>query len=192
MRIRRKIIIYLLFCVMAVNQLVDAQDTLHPVIMVKSTPAVILKFTPSMLLDLDNTLTLGVELPLNSRWSVQQEIGWGNSQFNLWGDDSLYPHKNNWRFRTQLRYFIFKSTTHQGGWYLAAEYFRKEVFIRQVHAFGRDCNPITGTCAYFQEGILRTRRRVSAIHGKLGYQWILPDNRISLDLYMGGLSQTYR
>jgi hypothetical protein len=155
----------------------QAQDTIRP--------AVILKFTPSMLLDPDNTLTLGVEIPLSVRWSVQQEVGWGNAYMNLWDERSRYTEKNNWRFRTQLRYYFEKSNSKLSGSYFALEYFRKEVFIRQYQAIGRQCNPLTGTCAYFEEGILRTRRRVSALHGKFGYQWLIPD-RMVVDIYIGG------
>ena len=155
----------------------QAQDTIRP--------AVIVKFTPSMLLDPDNTLTLGVEIPLSSRWSVQQEVGWGNAYMNLWGERSRYPDKNNWRFRTQLRYYLSKSSSGLSGSYFALEYFRKEIFIRQYQAIGRQCNPATGTCAYFEEGILGTRRRVSAFHGKFGYQWLIPD-RMTVEIYVGG------
>lgn len=154
-----------------------AQDTLHP--------KILLKFTPSMLLDPDNTLTLGAEIPLSTRWSVQQEVGWGNAYMNLWGERSRYPDKNNWRFRTQLRYYLSKSSSGLSGSYFALEYFRKEIFIRQYQAIGRQCNPATGTCAYFEEGILRTRRRVSALHGKFGYQWLIPD-RMTVEIYVGG------
>jgi len=154
------------------------QDTLKP--------KVILKTTPSMLLDWDNTLALGVEIPLYRHWSLQQDLGWGNSKFNLWGDGEQYPNKNNWRFRTQLRYYFTDNSVRMGGWYFAAEYFRKEIFIVQNHAFGRDCNPTTGVCAYFEEGLLHTRRRVSALHGKMGYQWFIPDTRLVFDCYFGG------
>ncbi len=155
----------------------QAQDTLQPVI--------IIKFIPSMLLDPDNTLTLGTEIPLGHRWSVQQEVGWGNAYMNLWDERSRYADKNNWRFRTQLRYYFAKSDSKLSGSYFALEYFRKEVFIRQYQAIGRQCNPLTGACAYFEEGFLRTRRRVSALHGKLGYQWLIPD-RMVVDIYVGG------
>lgn len=154
-----------------------AQDTLRP--------TVILKFTPSMLLDIDNTLTLGAEVPFSKRWSMQQEVGWGNAYTNLWNEQSLYPDKNNWRFRTQLRYYFTDPYSPSGGWYFALEYFRKEIFIRQYQALGRQCNPVTGTCAYFEEGILRTRRRVSALHGKFGFQWQFAD-RMLFDFYIGG------
>lgn len=148
--------------------------------------SLILKFTPSMLLDLDNTLTLGIEVPLSSLLSVQQEVGWGNSVLNLWDERTRYPNKNNWRFRTQVRYIFSKNKSGVGGWYVAVEYFRKEIFIKQLHGFGRDCNPNTGTCAYFEEGLLQTRRRISALHGKLGYQWAVPDARVVFDFYLGG------
>ncbi len=163
--------------VLWVTSSLQAQDTVRP--------AVILKFTPSMLLDPDNTLTLGAEIPLSRRWSVQQEVGWGNAYMNLWDERSRYAEKNNWRFRTQLRYYFEKPNSKLSGSYFALEYFRKEVFIRQYQAIGRQCNPLTGTCAYFEEGILRTRRRVSALHGKVGYQWLIPD-RMVVDIYVGG------
>lgn len=155
----------------------QAQDTLQP--------ALIIKIIPSMLLDPDNTLTLGTEIPLGRRWSIQQEVGWGNAYMNLWDERSRYTEKNNWRFRTQLRYYFEKSNSKLSGSYFALEYFRKEVFIGQYQAIGRQCNPLTGTCAYFEEGILRTRRRVSALHGKFGYQWLIPD-RMVVDIYVGG------
>ena len=172
----------LLFCprwmlLLLFTSSLQAQDTIRP--------AAIIKFTPSMLLDPDNTLTLGAEIPLGTRWSVQQEVGWGNSYTNLWDEHSRYPDKNNWRFRTQLRYYVTKSASKLSGSYFALEYFRKEEFIRQYQAIGHQCNPATGTCAYFEEGFLRTRRRVSVLHGKFGYQWLVPD-RMSIEIYVGG------
>lgn len=168
---------WLLLLLLFIESALQAQDTIRP--------SVVLKFTPSMLLDPDNTLTLGAEIPFSTRWSVQQEVGWGNSYTNLWDEHSRYPDKNNWRFRSQLRYYFTNPYSRAGGWYFALEYFRKEIFIRQYQAIGRQCNPATGTCAYFEEGFLRTRRRVSALHGKFGFQWAFPD-RVVLDLYLGG------
>ncbi|MFN8345263.1 MAG: DUF3575 domain-containing protein [Spirosomataceae bacterium] len=176
-RIFRKKRIWVIAILCLTGVAAKAQDTLRP--------AAVLKFTPSMLLDLDNTLTLGAEMPFGKRWGVQQEVGWGSSFTNLWNEHSVYPDKNNWRFRTQLRYYFSNPYSTSGGWYFAMEYFRKEIFIRQYQAFGRQCNTGTGTCAYFEEGILRTRRRVSALHGKFGFQWLIPD-RMIFDIYIGG------
>jgi hypothetical protein len=167
----------LLISVGGMNLSIRAQDTIRA--------KVVLKFTPSMIFDFDNTFTLGAEIPLFKNWSVQQEIGWGNSYLNVWDEKARYPDKNNWRFRTQVRYYFSNPYNTSGSWYLALEYFRKEVFIRQYQALGRQCNSLTGNCAFFEEGILRTRRRVSALHGKIGYQWLIPD-RMVFDVYLGG------
>lgn len=167
---------YLLLALFFAKTYLQAQDTLPP--------RLIVKVTPSMLLDPDNTLALGAEIPLGRGWSLQQEVGWGNAYMNLWDERSRYADKNNWRFRTQLRYYFTKPASRLVGSYFALEYFRKEIFIRQYQAIGRQCNPLTGACAYFEEGILRTRRRVSALHAKFGYQWLIPD-RMVVDMYIG-------
>jgi len=156
---------------------VCGQDTLRP--------KVILKTIPTTLLDPDNTLTLGVEIPIKKRWSLSQELGWGNGALNVWGEDTMYTNKNNFRFRTQGRFYFDDPFTERGSWYIAAEYYRKEVFITEYRALGRGCNSQTWSCAYFEEGYLKTRRRVSAGHLKIGYQVLVP-KRFVIDVYLGG------
>jgi len=154
-----------------------AQDTLRS--------RAILKTVPTTLIDLDNTFTLGVEIPIQTRWSIYQEAGWGDAALSPWEDGKEFASKNNFRFRTQGRYYFSDPYSERGSWYLAVEYYRKEVFINEYRALGRSCNPATGGCAYFEEGFVKTRRRVSASHIKAGYQVVVP-RRLVIDLYLGG------
>lgn len=148
-------------------------------------PKAILKTIPSTLIDPDNTFTLGVEVPLSSRWSVQQEVGWGHHSFNVFSSErEQYPNRQTWRFRPQVRYYFSDISSPNGSFFIALEYFHKMVLTDQVQGVGRDCNPLTGACAYFEEMPVRTRRRVSAGHFKWGYAF-QSQHRMTLEIYMG-------
>ncbi len=148
-------------------------------------PSVILKTIPSTLVDPDNTFTLGVEVPLSGHWSVQQEIGWGHNSFNAYATERAeYPNRQTWRFRSQVRYYFSDISSPNGSFFLALEYFRKNVLTDQMMAIGQGCNPLTGACAYFQEMPVRTRRQVSAGHFKWGYAFET-QHRIAIEIYMG-------
>lgn len=173
----KKLSLYWLFLFSLMGKTLWAQDTLRP--------KIILKTVPTTLIDPDNTLTLGAEIPIATHWSIYQEAGWGNAALSPWEDGKKFASKNNFRFRTQGRYYFSDPYSQRGSWYLAAEYYRKEVFIKEYRALGRGCNPATGGCAYFEEGLVKTRRRVSASHVKAGYQVVVP-RRLVIDLYLGG------
>lgn len=148
-------------------------------------PKAILKTIPSTLVDPDNTLTLGVEVPLANHWSVQQEVGWGHNSFNVFSSErEQYPNRQTWRFRPQVRYYFSDISSPNGSFFIALEYFQKVVLTDRMQAVGRDCNPLTGACAYFQEIPVRTRRRVAAGHFKWGYAFE-SQHRMSLEIYMG-------
>lgn len=157
--------------------LASAQDTLRL--------PVIIKWTPSMLLDPDNSLTLGVEIPISRRGSIQQEIGWGHNQFNAHSyEKEQFPTRQTWRLRSQFRLYIPSFSVGRDKFYLAVEYFRKNVLTERYQSVGRLCNPTTGTCVYFEEITIRSNRRVNAFHGKAGYVFFLSSHFI-LDLYVG-------
>jgi Protein of unknown function (DUF3575) len=144
------------------------------------------KFNPSMFFDPDNTITVGSEVLIKGHWTFQQEIGWGNNLFNLWLERrARFPDKNNWRFKTQIRCYFQAVDFSKSQSYWAIEYYRKDNFISQFAGIGQECNPLTGACAYFEEGILKTHRRVSALHFKIGHQWVLSE-KMQLDFYFGG------
>ncbi|MCU0341469.1 MAG: DUF3575 domain-containing protein [Spirosomaceae bacterium] len=146
----------------------------------------ILKWTPSMLLDPENSIMLGAEIPIGKRWSVQQEVGWGHNAFNAYSNEKArYPNRQTWRFRTQIR-FYFPTFSYNGDkFYIAGEYFRKNVLTDSYQGVGRLCNPTTGACAFFEELEVRSNRRVNAFQGKIGYLFYLSP-RFVLDLYVGG------
>lgn len=148
-------------------------------------PKAILKTIPSTLIDPDNTFTLGVEVPLANHWSVQQEVGWGHNSFNVLSSErEQYPNRQTWRFRPQVRYYFSDISSPNGSFFIALEYFEKNVLTDGAQAVGRDCNPLTGACAYFQEIPVRTRRRVAAGHFKWGYAFE-SQHRMALEIYMG-------
>jgi len=152
---------------------------------VYQSPAAIAKWTPSMLLDPDNTLTLGIEVPFTSRWSVQQEIGWGHNSFNLYSTErERFPNRTTWRYRTQIRYYLSRNPTTTGNSYIAGEYLRKNVFTDELRAVGRQCNAQTGNCAFFEEINVRSNRMVNAFHAKFGYL-IITSEGLCFDIYLG-------
>ncbi|WP_428659768.1 DUF3575 domain-containing protein [Runella sp.] len=148
-------------------------------------PKAILKTIPSTLIDPDNTLTLGLEVPLTNRWSVQQEVGWGHNSFNVYSSErEEYPNRQTWRFRSQIRYYFSDISSPNGSFFIALEYFRKNVLTDQIQSVGRDCDPLTGACAYFQVLPVRINRQVSAGHFKWGYAFST-QSKITIEIYMG-------
>ncbi|MDF7822225.1 DUF3575 domain-containing protein [Runella sp. MFBS21] len=148
----------------------------------QASPSLLLKTIPSTLFDVENSLTLAVEVPFSKHWSVQQELGWGDNAFNIYSRQrELYPNRETWRFRTQIRYYLTDKNT---GAYLAMEYYHKNVVTHSLMGIGQGCNPATGACAYFQEMPIRTNRKVSAAHLKWGCV-LETAQRVIIDVYMG-------
>lgn len=147
---------------------------------------IILKITPLALFDIDNTIQGGIELPLhNPAWAVQQEFGYGHSAFNLWQTErELYPDRETWRFRTQLRYYFLRNN--QRSPYIAGEYLLKKNSEERFQAVGIDCtgDPFNRQCAYFQNRETHLSRIVNAFHLKFGGQFAIGE-RFYLDIYMG-------
>jgi len=149
---------------------------------------IILKITPLALFDLDNTVQLGVEVPLkNPAWTLQQELGYGHSAFNLWYNErQRYPDRETWRFRTQIRYYFLKQNRNSP--YMAGEYLLKKNSEERYEAVGMDCatDRFGGrNCAYFQNRSVHLARFVNAFHLKLGWQFSIGE-RMSFDTYVGG------
>lgn len=149
--------------------------------------AIILKITPLALFDLDNTVQLGVEVPLkNPAWSLQQEMGYGHSAFNLWySERQRYPDRETWRFRTQIRYYFLKQNRNSP--YMAGEYLLKKNMEGKYRSVGMDCSTTQfggQNCAYFQNRRVHLARFVNAFHLKLGWQFSI-GNRMALDTYVG-------
>jgi Protein of unknown function (DUF3575) len=145
----------------------------------------IVKTMPTTLFDIDNTVTFGVEVPFNKHWSIQQELGWGNTWLSPWySERNTYPSKTNWRFRTQGRYYFDEFRNNGGRMYIGMEYFRKDVFVNQLKNIGRECTSQTATCSYFEEANVRTHRAISALHFKFGYQ-VAVSERVIIDTFAG-------
>lgn len=149
----------------------------------ESREHIILKWSPLSLFDIDNTFQAGVEIPLkNNRFTIQQDIGYGHSSFNIWyaqEEDRL--NKATIKARTQLRYYFYEKPRFRS--YIAGEYLFKRVVIKETQWVGMDCGG-SGGCGYFENKDVKLGRFVSALHAKVGWQ-IYFSNRISLDLFMG-------
>ncbi len=122
------------------------------------------KLMPLALIDADNSLTIGFEIPLKNQWAIQQEFGWGNNQTNV--SESvrrMYVNKNIWRYSTQVRCYVHTFARPNKQLYLAAEYFRKDVFVNKES--------------------INTHRAINGLHAKIGYQSVV-DNFV-FDAFFG-------
>jgi hypothetical protein len=147
---------------------------------------VVIKTTPSLIFDVDNTPTLAAEWLFSKNWGLQQEIGWGNAHINPWQNQrDRFPNKENWRFKTQIRYYSKKLLQSDTRFYTAFEWFRKEIFITQNQYIGQDCSTSTNVCGYFKQTDVNTRRSVSVLSIKFGLQFSVY-RRMMIDLYLGG------
>ncbi|MPR32226.1 DUF3575 domain-containing protein [Salmonirosea aquatica] len=157
---------------------VPSPDTLGSVI--------ILKVTPLALFDLDNTVQAGIEVPLwNPAWTVQQEVGYGHSAFNLWHvERDEHPHRETWRSRSQIRYYFHKRN--QQSAYIAGEYLFKKNSEEQFESVGYDCTGgrFNQQCAYFKNQDTHLGRFVNAFHIKWGGQIVMGE-RWLMDIYLG-------
>ncbi len=147
---------------------------------------IILKITPLALFDLDNTVQIGLEVPLrNPAWTIQQELGYGHSAFNLWyGERIEHPNRETWRSRTQLRYYFRDQNRNSP--YLAGEYLFKLNREKKYESVGMECaNGQFGPCAYFQNRDTHLGRFVNAFHVKWGWQFPM-GKRMTFDTYVGG------
>lgn len=146
---------------------------------------IILKITPLALFDLDNTVQVGLEVPLrNPAWTIQQELGYGHSAFNLWyGERKQYPDRETWRFRSQIRYYFRKNN--QKSAYIAGEYLFKKNSEEKYESVGMDClSGQFGPCAYFQYRDVHLGRFVNVFHAKWGGQFTIGE-RMLMDIYLG-------
>ncbi|MCE6992772.1 DUF3575 domain-containing protein [Dyadobacter sp. CY323] len=144
---------------------------------------VILKYSPLPMFDVDNTFQLGVEVPLgNSGFSLQQDLGYGHSKFNIWyQEDSSPPNKDIYKSRTQLRYYFYERRRTKA--YVAGEYLFKKVVYRENQWVGMDCSGFGG-CGYFENRDVKIGRIVGAGHIRAGWQ-IYFANRMTLDFFGG-------
>ena len=149
----------------------------------ESREHIILKWSPLSLFDIDNTFQVGAEIPLaNDRFTIQQDIGYGKSSFNIWyAEEENNPNKSTVKSRTQFRYYFYEKTRFRS--YIAGEYLYKRVVNQETQFVGMDCSN-TGGCAYFQEKNVKQGRFVSALHAKVGWQFYF-SNRTTLDLFTG-------
>ena len=177
MRVRFILGLFLGFLAAAHAQ-VPPPDTLGSVI--------ILKLTPLALFDLDNTIQAGIEVPLpNPAWTIQQEIGYGHSAFNLWhAEREEHPRRETWRSRSQIRYYFRK--TNQRSAYIAGEYLFKKNSEEKFESVGYECigGRFNQQCAYFKNQEVHLGRFVNAFHLKWGGQFSIGE-RWLMDIYLG-------
>lgn len=147
---------------------------------------VILKIAPLTLFDLDNTVQAGIEVPLkNPAWTLQQEVGYGHSAFNLWlYERREHPNRETWRSRSQIRYYFRKRN--QKSAYIAAEYLFKKNSEQKFESVGYECTgaQFNQQCAYFKNQNTHLGRFVSAFHVKWGGQIVIGE-RWLLDMHLG-------
>ena len=155
----------------------------------ESKDHVIMKFLPLSLFDVDNTFQAGLEIPFrNRRFSVQQELGYGHSLFNVWYQgEQNHPNKNTIKSRTQFRVYFYERKQMRA--YVAGEYLFKRVINKDNQWVGQDC--IYGNCGYFESKSVRFGRFVNAGHMKAGWQFYFT-NRITIDVYTGFGVRTIR
>ncbi len=142
----------------------------------------IIKYFPLSLYDVDNTFQFGVEMPIpKSRFSVQQEGGYGHSSTNLWylveGDR---PDKDIVKSRTQLRFYFYERSRVRS--YVAGEYLFKRITNSDTQWVGKDC--ANGDCGYFEIQNVKFGRFVNAGHVKAGWQFYFP-HRMTVDIFAG-------
>jgi hypothetical protein len=144
---------------------------------------VIIKFSPLPLFDADNTVQFGVEVPFGkSGFSVQQDLGYGKSSFNIWYTDySNPPDKEIFKSRTQLRYYYFDARRVRG--YVGGEFLFKKVVYRDNQWVGMECGDF-GTCSFFQNKDIKIGRYVAAGHVRMGWQFYF-GSRMTMDLFTG-------
>jgi hypothetical protein len=149
----------------------------------ESRKHVILKWSPLSMYDIDNTVQLGVEVPLSdSRFTIQQDVGYGHASFNVWyADRGSRPDRNTIKARTQFRYYYLERSKFRA--YVAGEYLFKRVENRGVRWIGRDC-AISGGCSFFENMPVSQGRFVNAVHAKAGWHFYF-SNRTSLDVFTG-------
>ena len=159
----------------------QAQDTLRN--QSNRKIAGILKFAPLSLFDLDNTIQFGYEYPLNSRWTLQAEAGYGNQYFNIFHFNSSYHRDREiWRARTEGRYYLSRHRKAPWGGYIAMEVLYKRITFSEQGSIGRECE--NGICAYFERTRYKIFKDVVGYHLKIGAQrWI--GKRITLEGYVG-------
>ncbi|WP_157488129.1 DUF3575 domain-containing protein [Dyadobacter crusticola] len=144
---------------------------------------VIIKYSPAAMFDSDNTIQFGVEVPLGkSGISLQQDLGYGHSGFNLWYHDiTNAPNKSTYKSRTHLRYYYFSKSRVRG--YFAGEFLYKKVLYRDNQWVGMDCSSF-GDCNYFENKDVTIGRIAAAGHARMGWQFYFP-SRMTLDLFTG-------
>lgn len=174
--------------VVVVLGMLITQSVLAQVNPEESRKHVILKWSPLSLYDVDNTFQLGVEVPLpDSRFTLQQDIGYGHGSFNLWyvGSNNR-PDKSTIKARTQFRFYYLERPRFRA--YVAGEYLYKRVVNQKQDWIGRDCN-VSGGCSFFENVQIKQGRFVNALHAKAGWHFYF-SNRMSLDVFTGfGLRQ---
>ena len=168
----------LFYSLTTVQAQIPPPDTLGSVI--------ILKIAPLALFDLDNTVQAGIEVPLkNPAWTLQQEVGYGHSAFNLWSfERQEHPNRETWRSRSQIRYYFRKRN--QKSAYIAGEYLFKKNSETKFESVGYECvgSQFNQQCAYFKNQKTHLGRFVSAFHLKWGGQIVISE-RWLLDMYLG-------
>lgn len=146
-------------------------------------PLLIIKFSPLSAVDINATYQFAIEYPLNRRWSVQQDIGYGNDRFSIRTIQTPSRQENVWRLRSEVRrYFDLPSDPSHSTTYLALEAFYKQVNYPTTENIGRECD--RGNCAYFETVQYTFQKDVVGSHFKLGCH--LPiEKRFLIDMYAG-------
>ncbi|WP_017731527.1 DUF3575 domain-containing protein [Nafulsella turpanensis] len=150
------------------------QDTLH----LSLPPSPILKFSPFSLMDPLTSIQFALEHPLNSRISLQHELGYIIPS----AYESENKNDRGWRIRNEIRFYFNPAGYPEGGGYLAPEFLFIHSRFERNEMFGRDCSG-DFNCAYYQYMDYTMQKQVYALHLKIGYQFVI--ERFAIDLYSG-------
>lgn len=147
----------------------------------ESQSHVLVKWSPLSMWDIDNTIMFGLEVPLGKQISIQQDIGWGSSKFNVWYYDwSERPDKITYKSRTQFKYYFVQKPRWRS--YIAGEFMYKKVIYEDNQWVGVGCED--GNCEYYTNKNIKQGRFVSAMHSKIGWQFYF-SNRTTIDVFTG-------
>jgi len=170
-------------CFLLALNTVFAQDSLQK-------KHLILKIAPLTLFDIDNTFQLATEhsLSKNNRWTLSEELGYGQGKANIWGETNTYgPYREHYRAKLEARKYG-KKISDMTGTYVAYELFYKQVNDHLNRSIGRECE--SGPCNYYENLDYPVSKYVVGTTIKIGYQARFRDEdkkntKFVFDFYVG-------
>ncbi len=173
----------LITCFLFVLNVAFAQDSLQK-------KHLILKIAPLTMFDIDNTFEFAAEhrLGKQNRWTLSEQLGYGQGKANLWGNIYTYgPFRETLRARLEARRYAKNSPLFTGR-YVAYEVFYKQINDQLTNNIGRECE--NGPCNYYENLDYSVSKYVFGGNAKIGYQAIIRDENkkntnFIFDFYVG-------